>query len=134
LRPLDAKETALFERGRGVFATVCASCHQTSGSGLQSMAPPLRGSEWVMGDQDTLGRILLGGLTGPISVLGEPWELEMPAVVATDEEIAGVLTYLRREWGHAGEPVQPATIKALREESRKRARAWTAAELKALER
>ncbi|HUR28303.1 MAG TPA: HEAT repeat domain-containing protein, partial [Planctomycetota bacterium] len=134
VRPLDASETALFERGRALFANVCSGCHQTSGLGLQSMAPPLRGSEWVMGERTTLGRILLGGLTGPISVRGEHWELEMPAVVATDEEIAGVLTYVRREWGHTAEPVQPAAIKALREESRKRGRAWTAAELKALER
>jgi hypothetical protein len=38
------------------------------------------------------------------------WEQEMPAFVADDEELAAVMTYLRREWGHAVEPVDPGRV------------------------
>jgi mono/diheme cytochrome c family protein len=40
----------------------------------------------------------------------------MPPVGATltDDQIAGVLTYVRREWGQAGDPVDPATVGTVR--------------------
>lgn len=132
VRPLDAAELKRFEHGRAFFANLCASCHQSSGQGLEGMGPPLRGSEWVQGDPTTLGRILLNGLSGPIEVRGNTWDLEMPAVVGTDEDLAGALTYVRREWGHGADPVTPEEIKAIRAQLRGRTRMFTAGELKAL--
>jgi mono/diheme cytochrome c family protein len=58
----------------------------------------------------------------------------MPSIgsVLTDEQIAGVLTYVRREWGQTGSPVDAATVKAVRGVTAGRTRPWTNDELLAL--
>ncbi|HUR80818.1 MAG TPA: hypothetical protein VM733_08630, partial [Thermoanaerobaculia bacterium] len=58
----------------------------------------------------------------------------MPPVgqVFTDDQIAAVLTYVRREWGQTGTPVEAATVKAVRAATAGRARPWTNEELTAM--
>ena len=58
----------------------------------------------------------------------------MPPVgsVFTDDQIAAVLTYIRREWGQAGAPVDPAVVKDTRALMAGRTRPWTNDELLAL--
>ena len=76
-------------------------------------------------------RIALQGLTGPIEVEGVKWQLEMPGLpTLSDEDVAGVLTYIRREWGHTGSPVQPAEVAKVRAAFVSRTSAWTADELR----
>jgi hypothetical protein len=43
-----------------------------------------------------------------------------------------VLTYIRREWGQPGTPVDAATVKAVRALTASRTRPWTNEELLAL--
>ena len=50
----------------------------------------------------------------------------------TDDQIAAVLTYVRREWGNEATPVDPALIKTMRGLTASRTRPWTNDELKAL--
>ncbi len=128
--PLTPDEQALFEKGKTVYATLCGACHQPNGAGLAGLAPPLLDSEWVLGPVDRPIRIALHGLTGPIEVEGVKWQLEMPALpTLSDEDLAGVLTYIRREWDHRGSPVQPAEVAKVRATFANRSNAWTAAEL-----
>jgi hypothetical protein len=47
----------------------------------------------------------------------------------SDEEIASVLTYVRREWGQAATPVDADTVTAVRTLSIGRSRPWTDDEL-----
>ena len=47
----------------------------------------------------------------------------------TDEQIAGVLTYIRREWDHEASPVTVDLVKKIREENKGRMDAWTEGEL-----
>ena len=54
------------------------------------------------------------------------------AAVLTDEQIAAVLTYVRREWGQAGSPVDAASVKETRTATAGRLKPWTDAELQAL--
>jgi hypothetical protein len=55
----------------------------------------------------------------------------MPALAQlSDEDIAGVLTYIRREWEHTAAPVAPGDVAKWRAENSSRNRAWTAEELK----
>ena len=44
----------------------------------------------------------------------------MPPVgsVLNDDQIAGVLTYIRREWGQTGTPVDPGQVKTVRARDR----------------
>ncbi len=96
------------------------------------MAPPLRGSEWVLGNPTTVARFLIAGLSGPITVRGQTWDLEMPTAAASDEDLAAVITYVRREWGHAADPVTASEIKAIREQLKGRTRPFTVSEIEKL--
>jgi mono/diheme cytochrome c family protein len=114
-----------------LFGQICAQCHQPSGLGAAGIAPPLVDSEWALGPDERVVRIVLNGLHGPISVGKKTVELEMPGPhVMSDEQLASILTYVRREWGHEGEPVDPQTIAKVRQETADRGDVqWTAEEL-----
>lgn len=114
--PLNTEQQARFEQGKALFATVCAACHQANGRGLDGLAPPLVDSEWVLGAPERNVRIVLHGVRGPILVAGRVHSGDMPAFGAAldDAQIAAVLTYLRREWGHTAAPVDPAQVVAIR--------------------
>jgi len=128
--PLTDEQKKRFEAGRALYEMVCLACHQQHGLGQAGLAPPLVDSEWIAGSDQRLIRIILLGLRGPIKVKGEIFELEMPALgVLDDDQIAAILTYARREWGHTFAPVEPATVKAVREATASREDAWTMAEL-----
>ncbi len=131
IKPLTEAQTALFEKGRAIYATLCAACHQPHGFGLDGLAPPLVDSEWVLGKSDILARIVMHGLAGPVKVSGRTYNLAMPPLPQlTDEDIAGVLTYLRREWEHNGSPVETKAVTAIREQNKGRMMMWTEEELK----
>ena len=55
----------------------------------------------------------------------------MPPIgsVLNDEQIAAVLTYIRREWGNGASPVDPALVKSIRALTAGRTRPWTDSEL-----
>jgi mono/diheme cytochrome c family protein len=116
--------------GEKVFRSACAACHQLDGRGQDGLAPPLRDSDWVLGPADRLVRIALHGIKGAIEVDGAVWNLEMPGQShLSDDELAQVLSYLRRAFGHQASCVEPDEVTKLREANKKRADAWTAAEL-----
>jgi len=84
----------------------------------------------VLGPEQRLGRIVLNGLRGPVSVDGRTYNLDMPSWQALpDDQLASVLTYIRRSWDHGADPVDPALIKSIREQNTARADAWTEKEL-----
>ena len=113
-----------------MYEATCIACHQPHGLGQDGLAPPLVGSEWVAGSDQRLARIVLHGVRGPIKVKKQTYELDMPSLgILDDDQIAGILTYVRREWGHGFAPVDPATVKKVRDETAKREDAWTEAEL-----
>jgi mono/diheme cytochrome c family protein len=69
----------------------------------------------VTGDEKILTNILLHGINGEIEVNGKLYKGVMPAWgMLTDDEIAGVISYIRSDWGNASPPVTSATVKSLR--------------------
>ncbi|MEO8353458.1 MAG: c-type cytochrome, partial [Chthoniobacteraceae bacterium] len=130
IEPLTADQQAHFEHGKVLYATICAACHQANGAGLEGLAPPLLDSEWVLGPADRPIRIVTQGLTGPVPVAGATWNLEMPGLpIFSDEDVASILTYIRREWEHTADPVSPKEVASVREQHKDRAQPWTAKEL-----
>jgi mono/diheme cytochrome c family protein len=128
--PLTEEEKKLMEAGKAQYTLICGACHQPNGLGLDGLAPPLVDSDWVTGSPARLTRIALNGVRGPLNVKGKVWELEMPPVnILTDKEIAGILTYIRREWGHAASAVSPDYVASVRKETEARQEAWTEPEL-----
>ncbi|HZN67573.1 MAG TPA: PVC-type heme-binding CxxCH protein [Tepidisphaeraceae bacterium] len=128
--PLSPDEQKLFEEGRVLFGATCAACHQAGGEGLEGKAPPLRGSPWVTGHDGRLVRIVLNGVRGPIHVNDQVLNMEMPGLPTLDDrQVAAILTYARREWGHAADPVDPESVAKVREQTKGRGDAWTEGEL-----
>ena len=130
VKPLTAEQRQQFEQGKELYLISCAACHQPHGKGQEGLAPPLADSDWPEGPPERLVRIVLHGLRGPLTIKGRTYELDMPALgVFDDEQIAAILTYIRREWGHAADPVEPELVKKIRAETENREEAWTEAEL-----
>jgi mono/diheme cytochrome c family protein len=97
---------------------VCAACHGQNGEG-GPIAPPLAGSEWVSGPVSNLIRIQLRGLQGPISVKGTEYNMPggmAPLAYQTDEQVAGVITYIRNSFGNKASAVKAEQVAALRSE------------------
>lgn len=134
VKPLNPSELALFDAGKGVYNSLCVGCHQPTGAGMDGLAPALVDSEWVLGSPELLPRILLHGLSGPITVGKQSWNLAMPPLGAAlnDHQIAAVLTYIRREWEHGASPITPELVAKIRSENAERTASWTGEELKAL--
>jgi mono/diheme cytochrome c family protein len=113
-----AKKRAM---GREVYEKTCFACHQLNGLGKENMAPPLVGSEWVLAPHgDRIARIVLNGLTGPIAVKGQEWNLTMVPWrdLYDDEHIAAVLTFIRSRLGdNKASEIDPAVVKAARADS-----------------
>jgi mono/diheme cytochrome c family protein len=123
ISPLTVDEQQRYDAGREVYRNICQACHQPDGRGQDKVAPSLIESPLSLARADIPARILLNGKEGAIGL--------MPPIgsTLTDEQIASVLTYVRREWGQVGTPVDPATVRAVRELTAGRTRPWTNDEL-----
>jgi len=121
---LTPDEQARFEAGRTVYQNLCQACHQPDGRGQDKLAPPLIGSEFALATSSTIPiRIVLNGKEGSVAL--------MPPLggVLSDEQVAAVLTYIRREWGHTASPVDAAAVAQGRKDTAGRTRPWTNDEL-----
>ena len=132
VKPLTNEQQLLFDSGKQTYAGLCTACHQPTGKGLEGLAPPLADSEWVKGDPERIIKVVMHGLRGPIKVKGLSYNYDMPAAgFLSDEQIAGVLTYIRREWDHEASPVPLDLVQKIRAETKGRTDAWTEGEFKA---
>jgi mono/diheme cytochrome c family protein len=140
-KTIDLKGEALasFNRGKSLFhgEAACFGCHAPDGGGMPNLGPPLDESEWVTGNPEVFAKLLLHGITGPITVNGIKYETpaEMPALYAnptfTDEKIADIMTYSRNMWSNKASAVSPDLIKKLRKETASQSgRPYTAEDLK----
>ncbi|MHC5064387.1 MAG: c-type cytochrome, partial [Planctomycetota bacterium] len=119
-----------FRLGSSLYAVHCSVCHQPDGRGMDGLAPPLRDSEWVLGDPQRSVRVLLHGLAGPIQVAGRDFDMSMPGHGRLgDGEIAGILTYIRRVWNHRADPVSTGMVESIRSATKDRQGQWSADEL-----
>lgn len=125
-RPLTAGEQKQFELGKAQFAAVCAACHQPNGQGLAGLAPSLVYSRWVLGDPRVLARIVLNGKTQE-NLIMPPWKAALD-----DSQVAGLLTFLRRSWGHDADPITPDVVAEARQDTASRAVPYSDADLEEL--
>ncbi len=132
---LSEAEEKQFVLGRTHYLSTCAQCHGVDGRGVSRFAPPLRASEWVLGDDRRLALLLLHGIEGPIEVLGKTYDAPeilpvMPAhSVMDDNNLAAVMTYIRNAWGNAAPAVSRGTVGSVRHRSQGRVQPWTVEDL-----
>ena len=121
-------------KGHQIFQQLCAACHGRDGKGIatggnkQMPAPPLIGSARITGDSETLIKILLHGLTGPVD--GETYPDVMPPMGHNDDEyIASVISYIRSDFGEGPSVVRSRHVAQVRKETEARKGYWTLPEL-----
>jgi mono/diheme cytochrome c family protein len=113
------------DAGSRIYAANCAACHQAGGTGMADAFPPLAGHvPDLLKPSDGrayVGRVLLFGLEGQISVNGGSYAGAMPAWQAlSDNDIAAVLNYVSNAWDNGKSlpsgfrPFTADEIKALR--------------------
>jgi nitrite reductase (NO-forming) len=108
------------EKGKQVYMGLCFACHQPDGKGLPAVFPPLAQSDYMLADRDRAVRVVLKGLTGPVTVNGKTYDSAMPPQEAalTDQQVADVLTYVYNSWGNQGDAFKADHVKAIRNEAR----------------
>lgn len=132
---LSASELEQFALGRKHYLATCAPCHGTDGNGLPRMAPPLIGSEWVLGNERRLALLILHGLEGPVEVAGKKYDAPdilpvMPSHSTMDDgAIRAVMTYIRNEWGNHASSINGRLVGKTRHTSQGRVQPWTPPEL-----
>ncbi|WP_078084160.1 cytochrome c oxidase subunit II [Microbulbifer mangrovi] len=94
----------LYERGKKVYESTCAACHQVKGQGVPGAFPAIAGS-----------RIATGAMDGHLSMVvnGSPNNPAMQAFGAqlSEVDLAAVITYQRNAFGNnMGDTVQPIDI------------------------
>lgn len=124
-----------FALGRKHYLSTCAGCHGTDGAGMKRMAPPLVGSDWVLGSEKRLALVILHGLEGPVEVAGKKYDAPdilpvMPSHSTMDDgAIRAVMTYIRNEWGNHASAIPGRLVGKTRHTSQGRVQPWTPAEL-----
>ena len=99
IQDLKTKQYAI--HGKTLYDNLCANCHQTDGSGLGKVIPPLAGSDYMKEDIGRTIRIIKFGLEGDIMVNGITYNQPMPPnPQLTHLEISENATYIYNVWGH----------------------------------
>jgi thiosulfate dehydrogenase len=108
--PIDADSP-----GGQIYAQVCAACHMPNGSGVPKMQPPLEGSTVGAGNSDQLINVLLKGPAAVLPADREKYSNVMPPfAIYSDDQIAGLINYLRANFAASAPKVTPEQVAAQR--------------------
>ena len=101
--------------GAKLYALACSTCHMPDGSGVAGLQPALVGSKVVSGPPATLIKVLLLGPEKALPARKAASGNQMPQFDSlSDEDIASILTYVRKAFGKGASAVTPAQVKAQR--------------------
>jgi len=91
------------------------ACHQSDGTGVPGINPPLSKTPGVNGPKSYLINLMLKGSRGQVVINGEKFSSVMPAQAhLTDDQIADVSTYIRNDFNNIATAVTAAEVKAAR--------------------
>ena len=117
-KPSNAIVTSI-SKGKTLYINHCMACHQSDGSGVPNLNPPLSQTPGIKGSKTYLAQVVLQGSRGQVEIDGETFNNVMPPHAhLTDQQIANVLTYIRNDFGNKGSAVTPAEVKAIRKKAK----------------
>jgi mono/diheme cytochrome c family protein len=117
--PQTAMETSI-ARGKVVYTSVCLPCHMADGGGVQNMNPPLSKTTYVLGNKETLIKIVLHGFNEDVEINEQTYSNTMSAHDdLNDRQIADVLTYVRRSFGNKASAVKATEVSKARTAAKK---------------
>ena len=93
-----------FRQGQEVYAANCADCHRSNGEGLSNVFPSLQKEAFVVGDPNPVIQLILEGRKAKVGHMPS-WKNTL-----TDQQIAGVITFIRQSWGNQAEAVTPEMV------------------------
>jgi mono/diheme cytochrome c family protein len=97
--------------GQKLYARYCLTCHQADGGGVPNMQPPIAGGAWVKGDPKALALFVITGGFNSAERKDGAVDNVMPGFPQlSDEELAGILTYIREKFGGGASPVSAAEV------------------------
>jgi len=100
--------------GYRLYIQHCSNCHQKDGTGLARLYPPLKDSNYLMNDPDSIICIIKNGQKGEIFVNNISFNQPMPEnLVLTNLEIAEITTFLYSEWGETKHFLSPQEIEEI---------------------
>lgn len=103
-------------KGKSMFDSTCAACHQASGEGVAGTFPPLKGNPAV-NDASPESQIetILNGRHGTV-ISGKTYSGVMPPFGGqlSDLQIADIANYERSSWGNHAKHVTPADVAKVR--------------------
>ena len=104
---------AAAEDAAKLFVGHCSACHQKHGQGTPNLAPPLVSpilkASVAKGEADYAAKVVVNGLSGKITINGQPFISAMPArVELSDAQVAAVVTYVLKDLN--GIDVKPSDL------------------------
>ncbi len=97
--------------GQKQYARHCLSCHQADGGGVPNMQPAIAGGTWVKGDAKALALFVMsGGFDSAGRKESENGNVMPPFRQLSDDELAGILTYIREKFGPGASSVSAAEV------------------------
>ena len=88
--------------GKTLYENNCANCHQSNGSGLGKLIPPIRDADYFKASVHRTVWIIRHGQQGDITVNGQIYNQAMPPNPQLRPlEIAQITTYLYNIWGNS---------------------------------
>ncbi len=90
-----------FVQGEKLYEKHCSNCHQSTGTGLGLVYPPLHQSDYMENNFEKVLCLMKYGINGEVVVNGKSYVQPMPGVQSlTDLEIAEIATYIYNSWEH----------------------------------
>ncbi|HEA21979.1 hypothetical protein LCGC14_0450470 [marine sediment metagenome] len=101
--------------GQKIYAQYCLSCHQVNGTGVSRLNPPLKDTDYVLGDKNRLLGILVNGSNVGLDIRGETYSNAMPSFKQLDDnELANVASYIRNSFGNSAAPITVGEVSTFR--------------------
>jgi cytochrome c551 len=90
-----------FVEGEGLYKTYCVNCHQSDGSGLRRLYPPLDRSDFMQNNLNEVICLIKNGREGELWVNGVMYNQPMKGIPSlTELEVAELATYIYNAWSN----------------------------------